>query len=87
MHIARKVKRWFQRVVLRRTWLSFVVMGLAFFAFSVGFAPQRIGWHVGKHIGNGMHRTVSHLVAHFLRNVRYIRAFVTIGWKNKRLAA
>ena len=36
MHIARNVKRWFQRVVLRRTWLSFVVMGLAFFAFGVG---------------------------------------------------
>lgn len=28
--------RWFQRVVLRRVWLSFVVMGLAFFAFGAG---------------------------------------------------
>ena len=27
---------WFQRVVLRRVWLSFVVLLLAFFAFGVG---------------------------------------------------
>jgi hypothetical protein len=27
---------WFQRVVLRRVWLSFVVLVLAFFAFGVG---------------------------------------------------
>ncbi len=30
------MKRWFQRVVLGRLWLSFLVMGLAFFAFGVG---------------------------------------------------
>jgi hypothetical protein len=30
------VKRWFQRVVLGRLWLTFLVMGLAFFAFGVG---------------------------------------------------
>jgi hypothetical protein len=30
------VKRWFQRVVLARLWLCFVVMGLAFFSFGVG---------------------------------------------------
>jgi hypothetical protein len=30
------MKRWFQRVVLGRLWLTFVVMGLAFFAFGVG---------------------------------------------------
>lgn len=30
------VPRWFQRVVLRRVWLSFVVMGLAFFTFGAG---------------------------------------------------
>lgn len=28
--------RWFQRVVLRRIWLSFVVLGLSFFAFGAG---------------------------------------------------
>ena len=28
--------RWFQVVVLRRVWLTFVVMGLAFFSFGVG---------------------------------------------------
>jgi hypothetical protein len=28
--------RWFQRVILRRRWLTFVVMGLAFFGFGVG---------------------------------------------------
>ncbi|MBP9149549.1 MAG: hypothetical protein KBG00_12290 [Rhodoferax sp.] len=30
------MKAWFQRVVLRRTWLCFVVMGLGFFAFGLG---------------------------------------------------
>jgi hypothetical protein len=30
------MKPWFHRVVLRRRWLSFVVMGLAFFGFGVG---------------------------------------------------
>ena len=30
------MKRWFQRVVLGRLWLTFLVMGLAFFAFGVG---------------------------------------------------
>ncbi len=30
------LKRWFQRTVLSRRWLTFVVMGLAFFAFGVG---------------------------------------------------
>ena len=30
------LRRWFQRVVLCRAWLSFLVMGLAFFAFGVG---------------------------------------------------
>lgn len=28
--------RWFQRLVLSRVWLSFVVLGLSFFAFGVG---------------------------------------------------
>ena len=28
-----KIPAWFQRVVLRRMWLSFIVMGLAFFIF------------------------------------------------------
>ena len=30
------VARWFQRVVLARLWLSFLVMGLAFFGFGIG---------------------------------------------------
>ncbi|MBI5258031.1 MAG: hypothetical protein HY855_16130 [Burkholderiales bacterium] len=30
------MKRWFHRVVLRRLWLSFVVMVLSFFAFGIG---------------------------------------------------
>jgi len=30
------LKRWFQRTVLSRRWLTFLVMGLAFFAFGVG---------------------------------------------------
>jgi hypothetical protein len=30
------MRRWFHRVVLTRPWLTFVVMGLAFFAFGVG---------------------------------------------------
>jgi len=29
-------KRWFQRTVLSRAWLTFIVMGLSFFAFGVG---------------------------------------------------
>jgi len=29
-------RHWFQRVVLSRVWLSFIVMGLSFFAFGVG---------------------------------------------------
>jgi hypothetical protein len=29
------VKRWFHRVVLSRPWLTFIVMGLAFFVFGV----------------------------------------------------
>lgn len=29
-------KRWFQRVVLSRRWLTFLVMGVAFFAFGAG---------------------------------------------------
>ncbi len=32
----RRLKRWFQVVVLRRVWLTFVMMGLAFFSFGVG---------------------------------------------------
>jgi hypothetical protein len=28
--------RWFQRVVLRRVWLSFIMLGLSFFVFGVG---------------------------------------------------
>lgn len=28
--------RWFQRLVLSRVWLSFLVLGLSFFAFGVG---------------------------------------------------
>ena len=31
-----RLNRWFQVVVLRRVWLTFVVMGLAFFSFGVG---------------------------------------------------
>ena len=31
-----KVPAWFQRWVLSRVWLSFLVMGLAFFVFGVG---------------------------------------------------
>jgi len=30
------LKRWFQRTVLSRRWLTFLVMGLAFFVFGVG---------------------------------------------------
>lgn len=30
------LKRWFHRIVLSRRWLTFLVMGLAFFAFGVG---------------------------------------------------
>jgi hypothetical protein len=30
------MRAWFQRVVLARIWLTFVVMGLAFFTFGVG---------------------------------------------------
>lgn len=30
------LKHWFQRTVLSRRWLAFLVMGLAFFAFGVG---------------------------------------------------
>ena len=30
------MKSWFQRVVLRRKWLTFIVMGLSFFTFGVG---------------------------------------------------
>ena len=31
-----RLQRWFQVVVLSRVWLTFVVMGLAFFSFGVG---------------------------------------------------
>jgi hypothetical protein len=30
------LRRWFQRVVLSRIWLCFLVMGASFFAFGVG---------------------------------------------------
>lgn len=30
------IQRWFQRWVLSRLWLTFVVMGLSFFTFGVG---------------------------------------------------
>jgi len=30
------LKRWFHRVVLSRRWLTFLVMGLAFFVFGAG---------------------------------------------------
>ena len=30
------LKRWFGRIVLSRGWLTFLVMGLAFFVFGVG---------------------------------------------------
>jgi len=30
------LKRWFQRTVLSRRWLTFLVMGLAFFVFGAG---------------------------------------------------
>ena len=30
------LKRWFRRTVLSRRWLTFLVMGLAFFVFGVG---------------------------------------------------
>jgi len=30
------VKRWFHRTVLSRRWLTFIVMGLAFFLFGAG---------------------------------------------------
>lgn len=30
------LKRWFHQCVLSRGWLTFIVMGLAFFAFGVG---------------------------------------------------
>ena len=36
MSITPTLKRWFQRVVLRRAGLTFVVMGLSFFAFGIG---------------------------------------------------
>jgi hypothetical protein len=29
-------KRWFHRIVLSRRWLTFIVMGLAFFVFGAG---------------------------------------------------
>jgi hypothetical protein len=31
-----RLPAWFQRVVLSRVWLSFVVLGLSFFSFGVG---------------------------------------------------
>ncbi len=31
-----KLPAWFQRVVLSRVWLSFVVLGMSFFSFGVG---------------------------------------------------
>ena len=30
------MKHWFRRIVLSRRWLTFLVMGLAFFVFGVG---------------------------------------------------
>ncbi len=30
------LKRWFQRTVLSRLWLTFLVMGIAFFVFGAG---------------------------------------------------
>ena len=30
------LKRWFHRIVLSRRWLTFLVMGIAFFAFGAG---------------------------------------------------
>jgi hypothetical protein len=30
------MRAWFQRVVLRRLWLTYIVLGLAFFAFGAG---------------------------------------------------
>jgi len=30
------LKRWFQRTVLSRRWLTFLVMGFAFFVFGIG---------------------------------------------------
>ena len=30
------MKRWFHRTILSRPWLTFIVMGLAFFAFGLG---------------------------------------------------
>jgi uncharacterized membrane protein HdeD (DUF308 family) len=30
------MKRWFHRIVLSRPWLTFLVMGIAFFAFGLG---------------------------------------------------
>lgn len=30
------LRHWFQRVVLRRAWLAFIVLGLSFFAFGIG---------------------------------------------------
>jgi len=30
------MRRWFHRTVLERRWLTFIVMGLAFFGFGVG---------------------------------------------------
>lgn len=36
MPITPTLKRWFQRVVLRRAGLTFLVMGLSFFAFGIG---------------------------------------------------
>ena len=30
------MRRWFQRIVLARRWLTFIVMGLSFFVFGIG---------------------------------------------------
>jgi hypothetical protein len=30
------MKHWFHRIVLRRRWLAFVIMGLTFFGFGIG---------------------------------------------------
>jgi hypothetical protein len=35
-HCGDHVKHWFRRTVLSRSWLTFFVMGLAFFVFGVG---------------------------------------------------
>ena len=36
MQMTSTTKAWFQRVILRRYWLCFLVMGLSFFAFGLG---------------------------------------------------